>query len=221
MNISGFAPYQELARTLLQFQPSDPTSPSADGAHDLSHLRRVWTNAFAIAAEEGGDGEVIAAGVLLHDCVHVEKNAPQRSIASRLAADRAADILAGIGWPPERVAAVHHAVEAHSFSANISPKSLEAKILQDADRLDAIGMIGVARCFYTAGRMGSSLYDADDPRALHRPLDDASFALDHFRLKLLRLKDGFQTATGATMATERTRRIAEFMVLLETEIGAV
>lgn len=93
-------------------------------------------------------------------------------------------------------------------------------MLQDADRLDAIGMIGVARCFYTAGRMGSALYNTEDPRALHRNLDDAAFALDHFRTKLLRLGEGFQTPGGTAMAQERTRRITEFMVLFETEIGA-
>ena len=191
-----------------------------DGAHDLAHLMRVWANAFAIADVDGGDREVIAASVLLHDCVAVEKNSPQRSQASRLAALRASEILAGLGWAPERTGRVAHAIAAHSFSAGIAPQSLEAQVLQDADRLDAIGMIGVARCFYTAGRMGSSLYHAADPRALHRELDDASFALDHFRAKLLRLGDGFQTPMGTAMARDRTRGIAEFMVMFETEIGA-
>ena len=193
---------------------------SNDGAHDLAHLTRVWANAFTIAQADGGDREVIAASVLLHDCVVVEKNSPLRSQASRLAAARATEILAGLGWQSDRAEQVAHAIAAHSFSAGIAPASLEARVLQDADRLDAIGMIGVARCFYTAGRMGSALYDAADPRAQHRDLDDAAFALDHFRAKLLRLGEGFQTPMGVALAHERTRRIAEFMVLFETEIGA-
>ena len=119
------------------------------------------------------------------------------------------------------MAAVRHAVAAHSFSAGIPPETIEARVLQDADRLDAIGMIGIARCFYTAGRMGSALYDPVDPRAEHRPLNDGAYALDHFRAKLLKLKDGFQTATGSAIAAERTRRIAEFVVLFEQEIGAI
>jgi uncharacterized protein len=213
---SPFAPFQALADALLP-----QAGLGDDGAHDLAHLQRVWVNAFSIARIEGGEGELIAAAVLLHDCVAVEKNSPLRPQASRLAADRAAEILTGMGWDGRRVASVHHAIAAHSFSASIRPESIEAQVLQDADRLDAIGMIGVARCFYTAGRMGSALYSPNDPRAEHRDLDDRAFALDHFRAKLLNLKDGFQTATGQDMATERTHRIAEFMVMFEQEIGAL
>jgi uncharacterized protein len=210
-----FAPYQILAAALL------PPADTSDGAHDRAHLLRVWHNAFAIAACEGGDGELLAAAVLLHDCVAVEKNSPLRARASQLAAARAGEILAAQGWPAARIDAVCHAIAAHSFSAGIAPETLEAKVLQDADRLDAIGCIGVARCFYTAGRMGSALYDMDDPRATGRALNDAAFALDHFRTKLLKLHDGFQTEAGRSMAAERSRRIAEFMVLFETEIGAL
>jgi uncharacterized protein len=213
--LTRFAPFETLAKELLPH-----IGASNDGAHDLAHLMRVWNNAFTIAQADGGDREVIAASVLLHDCVAVEKNLPNRSQASRLSAARASEILAALGWQAERTEQVAHAITAHSFSAGIVPGSLEARVLQDADRLDAIGMIGVARCFYTAGRMGSALYDAADPRALHRDLDDASFALDHFRAKLLRLGDGFQTPMGIAMAHERTRSISEFMVLFETEIGA-
>jgi len=188
----GFAPFEALAAQLLPL-----AGIGNDGAHDLAHLKRVWTNAFAIAAAEGGDGEILAASVLLHDCVAVEKNSPLRAQASVLAADRAGEILTAQGWPEPRILAVRHAVAAHSFSAGIAPDTIEARVLQDADRLDAIGMIGVARCFYTAGRMGSALYDPEDPRAERRPLDDAAYALDHFRTKLLKLKDGFQTEIGA------------------------
>jgi uncharacterized protein len=213
--VSGaFAPYGELAASLL-----GAVEDGGDGSHDLAHLHRVWLNARAIAAEAGGDGEILAAAVLLHDCVHVEKSSPLRAQASRLAAERASALLAGLGWAQDRVAAVAHAIAAHSFSAGIAPRSLEARVLQDADRLDAIGAIGVARCFYTAGRMGSALYDRLDPRAEHRPLDDRHFAIDHFRVKLLRLADGFQTAAGARMAAERTRRIARFLAEFEEEAG--
>jgi uncharacterized protein len=213
--VSGaFAPYGELAASLL-----GAVEDGGDGSHDLAHLHRVWLNARTIAAEAGGDGEILAAAVLLHDCVHVEKSSPLRAQASRLAAERATVLLAGLGWAQDRVAAVAHAIAAHSFSAGIAPRSLEARVLQDADRLDAIGAIGVARCFYTAGRMGSALYDPLDPRAEHRALDDRRFAIDHFRVKLLRLADGFQTAAGARMAAERTRRIARFLAEFEEEAG--
>jgi uncharacterized protein len=209
-----FAPHEALAAALQAHLP-----PDDDGAHDHAHLLRVWANAARIAAVEGGDGEVLAAAVLLHDCVSVEKSSPLRAQASRLAADRAADILGAMAWPGAAIAAVHHAIHAHSFSANITPRSLQARILQDADRLDAIGAIGIARCFYTAGRMGSALYDRADPRAAGRALDDRAFAIDHFPAKLLKLADGFQTATGAALAAERTRRLAGFLADFMDEIG--
>ena len=215
-NWNGF---EALAEVLLPHASGKASAGSRDGAHDLAHISRVWVNAFAIAAREGGADEILAASVLLHDCVAVEKNSPLRSQASRLAADQAVEILSGLGWERKTAEAVHHAIAAHSFSAGVPPKSLHARVLQDADRLDAIGMIGVARCFYTGGRMGSALYQPDDPRAEHRPLDDAAYALDHFRAKLFHLRDGFQTPTGAAMAAERHARMAEFVAAFEAEIG--
>ena len=82
--------------------------------------------------------------------------------------------------------------------------------MQDADRLDAIGIVGIARCFYTAGRMSSKLYEPADPPGGERTLNDREYALDHFPMKLLRLATGFQTKTGARMAAERHARLQEF-----------
>lgn len=155
MATDAFAPLQLLAAQLLPHA----LEPSEDGAHDGSHLQRVWHNVRTLHAEEGGDLGVLLAAVLLHDCVAVEKNSPLRSQASRLAAEKASAVLSDMAWPSAKIGAVAHAIEAHSFSANITPSSLEAKVLQDADRLDSLGMLGVARTFYIAGRMGSALYD--------------------------------------------------------------
>lgn len=177
-----FSPHQGLADILLPFA----TEQTNDGSHDMSHLRRVWKNASAIRSKEGGDAEILLASTLLHDCVSVEKNSPLRSQASQLSAEKAARVLSSLGWQVAKVREAVHAIEAHSFSAGIQPSSLEAKMLQDADRLDAIGMLGVARCFYVAGRMGTALYDDRDPHAIDRPLDDSRYALDHFRAKLLK-----------------------------------
>lgn len=210
-----FAPFENLARDLI------PHSIDAgDGAHDITHIGRVFANAMRIHAIEGGDGDVLAAAVLLHDCVSVEKSSPLRSQASRLAAEKACGILADLDWSNDAIGEVAHAVLAHSFSAGVPPETLEAKILQDADRLDAIGMIGVARLFYIGGRMGSGLYDPADPAAANRPLDDKSYALDHFKAKLFKLADGFQTATGRAMAEERHQRLVRFHGLMLEEIGS-
>ncbi len=209
-----FAPYEALAAALI---PSLPVG--TDGSHDLAHIQRVWRSAQAIAAEEPGcDTELLFAAVLLHDCVAVEKDSPDRSRASSLAAERARQIMAPLGWPESRLDALAHAIAAHSFSAGIPPRSLEARILQDADRLDAIGAVGIARCFYVAGRMGSQLYDSADPAAAHRPLDDRRYALDHFPAKLLKLADGFQTACGSRLAQARTVEMQRFLAAFAAEI---
>ncbi|MFN3720717.1 MAG: HD domain-containing protein [Rhizobium rhizophilum] len=213
LTAADFAPHEALAVELLPH-----ATDGDDGSHDLAHIHRVFRNALKIHAGEGGDSEILAAAVLLHDCVAVEKSSLLRSQASRLAAEKASGILAGLGWPDEKIAAVAHAILTHSFSANIPPETLEAKMLQDADRLDAIGMVGVARCFYIAGRMGSGLYHPGDPDAENRPLDDRSYAIDHFPAKLLKLSDGFQTETGAKLAKERHDRLSLFLSLFRDEI---
>lgn len=204
-----FAPHAALAVALLP-QALDTAAPTADGAHDLAHLQRVWRNVQRMAAVEGGDLELLVAATLLHDCVHVEKNSPLRTQASRLSADKARGLLEDLGWAPERIDAVAHAIAAHSYSAAIAPRSLEARILQDADRLDAIGLVGAARCFYVGGRMGRALYDPVDTRAQQRPLDDGRYTLDHFQTKLFHLAAGFQTAEGARLAVVRQQRLRDF-----------
>lgn len=207
MTASPFAPFADLADALLPHA----TDQAGDGSHDVSHIERVWKNAAKIRAGEGGDTEVLLAATLLHDSVAVEKNSPLRAKASHLAAMKASAVLGALGWQEARIAAVAHAIEAHSFSAGITPATLEARILQDADRLDAIGMVGVARCFYIAGRMGSALYEPADPHARERAYDDKRFAIDHFHTKLFTLASGFQTQTGARLAGIRHERLKRFL----------
>jgi uncharacterized protein len=217
MSATAFTPLIDLAAELLPHA----LEISDDGAHDLAHLQRVWHNVRTLHEAEGGDVEVLLAAVLLHDCVAVEKNSPLRSQASRLAAEKASSVLAELNWPSDKIASVAHAIEAHSFSANITPLTLEAKIVQDADRLDSLGMLGVARTFYIAGRMGSALYDPQDPQAKHRDYDDKRFCLDHFQTKLLHLADGFQTVAGQRLAQIRHQRLKGFMEQFMEEIGIV
>lgn len=211
--LQPFSPFQALAQELLPL-----TLEGDDGSHDVAHLHRVWKNIRQISQDEGEDLQILCAAVLLHDCVAVEKNSPQRHLASRMAADKASTVLTALGWSIAAIEKTTHAIEAHSFSAAIIPQTLEAKILQDADRLDAIGMIGVARCFYIGGRMRSALYDAADPLAQQRQYDDKRFTLDHFETKLFKLQEGFQTTTGRKMAALRTDRMRRFLSELLEEI---
>ncbi|MGO4441136.1 HD domain-containing protein [Rhizobium sp. RAF56] len=209
----AFAPFEILAAQLIGH-----ATEGDDGSHDIAHILRVYRNAMRINREEGGDAKILTAAVLLHDCVAVEKNSPLRARASALAAAKASGILEELGWGQEDIARVSHAIVAHSFSAGIEPETLEAKILQDADRLDAIGMVGAARCFYIAGRLGSGLYDPLDPLAQSRPLDDKRFAIDHFETKLFKLADGFQTEAGRALARERHDRLKTVLDLFLDEI---
>ena len=125
----AFAPFEALAADLIPH-----AADGDDGSHDIAHILRVFRNAMAVQAEEGGNARILAAAVLLHDCVAVEKNSPHRTQASRLAAEKASGILRELGWAEEDIAATAHAITTHSFSANLPPETLEAKILQDADR---------------------------------------------------------------------------------------
>ena len=118
----------------------------------------------------------------------------------------------------EKINAVGHAIEAHSFSANLPTETWEAKLLQDADRMEALGAIGLARVFYTSGRMEREMFDSYDPLAKHRQLDDMQFALDHFFVKLYKVADTMQTAAGRKMAEQRRKYLEEYVTQLLTEL---
>lgn len=190
----------------------------SDKSHDLAHFRRVWDTARQITSKDC-DLLVILAGAYLHDIVSYPKNHPSRSRSSHESALMAQKILIEIGFPNDKVAAVMHAIEAHSYSANIKPESIEAKVLQDADRMEALGAIGLARTFYTAGLLGSKLFHDKDPFAKHRSLDDSKYAVDHFEAKLMKLPKTMQTAAGKEIANKRLKVLQYFLEELSQELG--
>lgn len=182
-----------------------------DAAHDTNHLHRVWRNASQLLDDyPSADALVVMAACYLHDLVNLPKNHPDRHLASRQAALLARRHLAEIGFPADKLAGVAHAIETHSFSAALPAETIEARIVQDADRLDALGAVGLARLFYTAGRMSSGLAHADDPMALHRELDDKAYALDHIEAKLATLPGKMQTASGRALAQARLQALTSF-----------
>ncbi|ELC0837792.1 phosphohydrolase [Klebsiella michiganensis] len=191
-----------------------------DAAHDISHFRRVWATAQQLAEETAADRLVILTACYFHDIVSLAKNHPERSRSSAMAAEKTLAILQSAfpDFPPERYAAVLHAIEAHSFSAAVAPQSEEAKIVQDADRLEALGAIGLARVFAVSGALNNSLFDARDPFAERRELDDKTYALDHFQCKLLRLPKTMQTEKGRAMAVHNARFLVQFMAKLSAEL---
>ena len=198
---------------------------SSDGSHDLGHFQRVWTCAKQIADEElirnaecCADTEVLLAAAYFHDFNSKSKDDPEASSSSLHSAKAAGAALKEMGFPHQKIEAVKHAIHAHSFSANILPQTIEAKIIQDADRMEAIGALGVARTFYVSGLIGSLSYDVNDPLANNRPLDDKKFALDHFFTKLLKLQDAMQTDAGRRLAKERSAFLSDFAMRLAAEI---
>ncbi|MEI7412283.1 phosphohydrolase [Pectobacterium aroidearum] len=191
-----------------------------DAAHDISHFRRVWCTAQRLAEDTDANRLVILTACYFHDIVSLAKNHPERRCSSAMAAEKTLDILQSTfpDFPADRYPAVQHAIEAHSFSAAITPQSEEAKIVQDADRLESLGAIGLARVFAVSGALNNILFDADDPFAEWRELNDKTYALDHFQCKLLRLPETMQTVKGRAMAVHNARFLVQFMAKLSSEL---
>lgn len=182
-----------------------------DGAHDINHLHRVWGNARRLLADHPeADALVVLAACYLHDLVNLPKNHPERHLASRQAAQLACTRLTELDFPTGLLPGVAHAIETHSFSANLEPTTIEARIVQDADRLDALGAVGLARMFYTAGRMGSALAHDSDPAGLQRELDDRAYSLDHIVVKLATLPGTMRTQAGQRLGAARLRQLQDF-----------
>ncbi len=192
---------------------------ASDPAHDISHVKRVVQNTLRLTAAEHGNAAVTVPAAWLHDCVSVAKDSPLRKQASKLAAREAVRFLESVDYPADLLAAIYHAIEAHSFSANINTETLEARIVQDADRLEAVGAIGITRCFLTGGSMGTPLYDPSDPFAKNREPDDRRYTLDHFYCKLLKLTETMKTEAGQAEAVKRTDYMRTFLLQLGSEIG--
>lgn len=190
-----------------------------DPAHDIAHLDRVWANAHRIARSETGVNlRVLIAAAYFHDLVNLPKDAPNRAEASTLSAQKAEPFLVDLGFSASEVKATQHAIAAHSYSAGIAPESFEAEILRDADRLDALGAVGIARTFMVAGTMGRPLLDPKDPFAAVRPLDDQLWSIDHWHLKLLQLPREMVTEKGRKIARKRARLMLAYLWQLAREM---
>lgn len=194
------------------------TTQACDAAHDFEHIRRVVANAIMLANVEQADLAVVWPAAWLHDCVVIPKDSPLRSQASILAANAAEAFLQKIAYPAHYLPDIHHAIAAHSFSAKITPRTLEAQVVQDADRLDSLGAIGLARCLMLGGAMGRRLYDPLAPFPQARPVDDRRNTIDHFFVKLLHLAEQMHTRSGRAEALTRTDFLRAFLRQLDDEL---
>lgn len=192
----------------------------ADPAHDFLHVRRVADNARRLAEAEGANVSVAVAAALLHELFNYPKNHPESHLSGEVAAQHAREALATVGCPEALAEAVCECIRVHGFSRGITPDLFEARILQDADRLDAIGAIGIARCFATCSSMGRPFYSPFDPLCHDREPDDKQWGVDHFFKKLLKIADGLHTQTARDLAAPRVEYMREFLRQLESEIDA-
>jgi len=181
-----------------------------DVSHYFGHFCRISTLAARFAKEQNGEKLITFAAGMLHDIVTLPKNDPDAKNSSLYAANRAKEILLELQFPKELISNVCHSVHAHSLSAKIEPKTIEAKCLQDADRMESLGAFGLMRVFYCSGLFGSELLDKEDPAAENREINDKKFALDHFVQKLFKLYDTMQTEAGRKTALSLSNFLKEY-----------
>jgi uncharacterized protein len=192
-------------------------------AHDHLHVRRVAANARLLCRAERADeasADVAVAAALLHELWNYPKDHPDSARSGEVCADHARAVLEAEGCERSFVEAVAYAIAVHSFSRGIVPETLEAKVLQDADRLDAIGAIGIARCFATCSEMRRPFYAPVDPFCAARDPDDKLWGIDHFYKKLLRIPATLHTASAKRVGEERVVFLRTYLEQLGREIGA-
>lgn len=196
----------------------DERMADADAAHDRAHIERVVATARRLGRTEDAQMDVLVPAAWLHDCVAVPKDDPERARAARRSAEAARRFLEEEGYPEQWIPPIEHAIAAHSYSGDVAPETLEAQVLQDADRIDALGAVGIARCFMVGGALGHAFYRAEDPFCEERPPDDETYALDHFYAKLFRLPDTMATEAGRAEAERRVQFMRTYLDQLAEEI---
>lgn len=195
----------------------------ADPVHDFAHILRVLALAERIGQAEGADMDVLRAAVLLHDASGATPEANDaggRATHHEASAEAARAILAAEGWANDRIEAVLHCIRAHRFRGTEAPRTLEAKILFDCDKLDVLGAIGVARAMAYAALAGQPL--TGEPSEKFRATGEKEPGEPHtpyheFLFKLGRVRDRLHTAHARNLAAERHRYLAEYFERLARE----
>ncbi|QLH02528.1 phosphohydrolase [Nitrosopumilus cobalaminigenes] len=189
-----------------------------DSAHDFEHIMRVYKNAQKMCKKEKANKKLVLCAALLHDIVSYPKSDKRSKMSSIESAKKSKTMLKKYNFSEEEIIIISDAIRDHSFSQNKIPSTLEGKILQDADRLDAIGAIGLARVFATGGSLKRPFYNIDDPFCKTRKPDDKTWTVDHFYQKLLKLESLMNTKSGKIEAKKRTRVLKDFLKQLKLEI---
>ncbi|HTI13702.1 MAG TPA: HD domain-containing protein [Dictyobacter sp.] len=193
-----------------------------DLAHGWEHINRVYQMALYIAEQEGGDLFIVGVAALLHDLGRTVQEEEQKHHADA-SVTLAQEIFQRYAIPAEQQEAILHAILAHSFSRGVQPQTLEASIVRDADRLDALGAIGILRWAVVGEQRSTAVtrsYAPTDPLAEHRTLDDKIYMLDHFSVKLFKLAETMTTRTGQQIAQQRTEFMRTYVNEFYQEVSA-
>lgn len=191
-----------------------------ESAHDFNHVLRVTRMAEYLARVEGADVEIVRAAALLHDIARADEDRTGKGDHAEMAALRAIAILLERGVRAETADAVARAIATHRFRGSVAPQTLEAKILFDADKLDSIGAIGVARAYAIAGALNQPLWsEVDQDAVATRDQHNSNHSpAAEFTVKLRRIHELMYTATAKKIAEERHRFMSEFFDRLGREI---
>lgn len=189
-----------------------------DPAHDFEHVMRVYNNAKRLARMEKIRPRLVLAAASLHDIVSYPKSDPRSKNSSVESAEMAREILPEYGYGSDEIETIAGAIRDHSFSRGTVPESMTGKILQDADRLDAMGAIGIARTFSVGGAERRQFYNRKDTFCSTRTPDDKRWTLDHFYAKLLLLEKKMNTKSARIEAKRRARIMRLYLDNLKEEI---
>jgi len=189
-----------------------------DSAHDFEHIKRVYNNAKKLTIKEKANTKLVLSAVLLHDIVSYPKSDSRSKTSSVKSSQDAKKILKNYPFTNDEIKIITDAIKDHSFSRKKTPKTLVGKILQDADRLDAIGAVGIARVFAVGGAEHRPFYNTEDPFCSKREPNDKKWTLDHFFRKLLLLEDLMSTKSAKIEAKRRTKILTNYLFELKKEI---
>jgi len=205
-------------------QLADPYHDGMGGCHGPDHTERVHKTALHIGRLTGARLDVLSAAALLHDIGRRYETREQGKIChAEKGAELAREILVKLDFAPARIAEIAHCIEAHRYRGDKIPKTLEAKILYDADKLDSIGAVGIGRAFLFAGQTGAKLHNESDIDILAcKPYSKEDTAYREFKFKMSKIKDRMLTSEGKRLAEERHNFMEVFFERLERETkGAV
>lgn len=190
-----------------------------DPSHDFQHILRVTNLAEKIAKDEEGDLDIVLPSALFHDSVVYLKNSPESKNETEESAEYAEKVLKELDeYPQHKIEEVKICIRQCSFSKGIIPDTLEAKILQDADRLEATGAISIMRTFSSGGQMNRPFYLPEDPFCKKINSIPFSSGIELFYKRLLLVEKGMYTNRAKDIAKRRTKFLEDFLVELKLEL---